>query len=98
MAYTLVVKEEAQADALEAYLYYEGRSVGLGERFLNELTLRYQQIAENPQHYSYLHKDKEKTLRRVKIKHFPYLIIYDCTGEDVTVYVVQNCYKTPKEI
>ncbi len=95
MAYTLVVNEEAQDDALEAYLYYEDRLAGLGERFLKELTLRYQLITENPQHYSYLHEDKEKTLRRVKIKHFPFLVVYDFTETEVIVYTVHNCYKKP---
>jgi hypothetical protein len=37
MSYTVLIKEEAHADALEAYLYYERKVTGLGEGFLKAL-------------------------------------------------------------
>ncbi len=93
MAYKVIIKEEAQNDTLEAYLYYEEKQQGLGERFLTELYTRYTQIAQNPQHYSYISADKEKSFRDVQVKGFPYVVIYDFTEKEVTVYAVHNCYK-----
>ena len=93
MTYTLVIKEEAFPDALEAYLYYEDKQVGLGERFLIELNVRYQQIEKNPQHYGFISADVEKTLRSVRLKTFPYIVIYDFSDHTVIVYAVHNYHK-----
>lgn len=35
MKYLLEIKEEANIDSIEAYEYYESKSIGLGERFLD---------------------------------------------------------------
>lgn len=94
MAYRIIVKEEAIADTLEAYLYYEDKSPGLGGKFIKALQDRYDQLSSNPQHYSFT--DSRKILRDVKLKGFPYLIIYDIASEYVTVYVIHNSYKKPK--
>jgi hypothetical protein len=75
MAYNLSVKEEALAHTLEAYLYYEDKSAGLGEKFLNLLQDVYNHICKNPEYYSFT--DKRKVLRDVKIIGFPYVVIYD---------------------
>ncbi len=91
MAYNLVVKEEALSDTLEAFLYYEDKSEGLGERFMTALQMRYDQISQNPEHYSFT--DKRKVLRDVKLKGFPYVVIYDVVANNITVYVVHNSHK-----
>jgi len=95
MAYKLIIKEEALADTLEAYLYYESKSDGLGEKFMNALQKRYDQISLNPQHYSFT--DNRKVLRDINLRGFPYVIIYDVAGTTVTVYVAHNTYKERKD-
>ncbi len=94
MAYKLIIKDEALADTLEAYLYYEDKSDGLGEKFMKSLQNRYDQISLNPEQYSFT--DNRKTLRDIKLKGFPYVVIYDVVGKKVTVYAVHNCYKNRK--
>ena len=91
MAYNLIVKEEALSDMLEAFLYYEDKSEGLGERFMAALQMRYDQITENPEHYSFT--DETKVLRDVKLKGFPYVVIYDVAARNITVYVIHNSHK-----
>lgn len=54
MTYNLIVTEEADNETTEAYLYYEEQQEGLGERFLYELSRRYTQLTNNPEHYGYL--------------------------------------------
>ncbi len=73
MAYKLIVKEEALADMLEAYLYYDGKSDGLGEKFMRSLQERYDLISLNPEHYGFT--DAQKKLRDVKLNGFPYVVI-----------------------
>ncbi len=70
MPYTIIIREEAHLEAAEAYSYYEKKSPGLGERFLQELLNRYREIAEHPEHYGFI--DEKKILRDVKLRHFPY--------------------------
>ena len=93
MPYILVIREAAHLEAAEAYKYYEEKSPGLGERFLTELLKRYNEIANHPEHYGFI--DEQKILRDVKLKHFPYLIVYEFYNDTVVVYSVFNGYKNP---
>lgn len=52
MSFTVIVKQEAHQDTIEAYNYYEGKQSGLGEMFLEALLHRYQELAEHPTYYS----------------------------------------------
>ena len=96
MFYTLTVKQEAQDEAIKAYLYYEEIRQGLGDKFLDALMARYQQLAQNPQYFSFVYTDKEKTLRDVVVEGFPFLIMYDIVGTEVIVYSVHNTYRNRK--
>jgi hypothetical protein len=93
MPYQLVIREEAHLDANEAYNYYEEKSTGLGERFLQELIQRYNEITAHPEYYGFI--DEQKIIRDVKLRHFPYLIVYEINGDKVIVYSVFNGYKNP---
>jgi hypothetical protein len=44
MKYELIIKEEANLEIIESYLYYESKSEGLGEKFLNQLGLYFERI------------------------------------------------------
>ena len=83
-------------DVVDACIYYESAQTGLSKRFLEELTIAYNKIKENPQHYSYISPHKKNRLRDIKIKSFPYLIVFDITDNAVTVFAVFNTYRRPK--
>jgi plasmid stabilization system protein ParE len=51
MPFTVVVKQEAHQDTIEAYNYYEQKQPGLGERFLKALFKRYGELANHPDFY-----------------------------------------------
>lgn len=80
-------------DANEAYTFYEEKSPGPGERFLQELIQRYNQIIEHPEYFGFI--DEKKIIRDVKLRHFPYLIVYEIDNDKVIVYSVFNGYKNP---
>ena len=95
MPFTVIVKEEAHQDTVVAYNYYEEKSAGLGERFLAALQQRYNELANQPSFYSYIDEDPKKILRDVKLRKFPFVVVYEITCTDVIVYAVHNTYKHP---
>jgi len=67
----ILFSEEAQADALEAFSWYEGQRLGLGGLFRDALDAAVARIAEAPSSYAVRYRD----LRRVLVRRFPYNIL-----------------------
>lgn len=93
MAFNILITDEAQQDILSAYLYYEEQQTGLGERFLSELAYRYKDLSVHPQYYSFLAADTTQRLRKLKLPHFPYIILYQVINDDVIIHAVHNYHK-----
>ena len=93
MSFTVIVKQEAHQDTIEAYNYYEEKQSGLGEMFLETLRHRYHELAEHPTYYSYIDEDTLKVLRDVRLEKFPYVVVYEIIDKEVIVYAVHNTYK-----
>ena len=60
MTHALEIKDEANIEIIEAFLYYEEKRTGLGEEFLEHLDTYFDRITENPKTLS----TKEKTVSR----------------------------------
>jgi len=93
MVYPLDVKNEANLEIIEAYLYYEEKRIGLGEEFLEHLDVYFERIRTNPKHFP----QKRKPYREAFIKRFPFLVIYEITNTKVIVYSVFNTWQNPKK-
>ncbi len=93
MKYKLIITQNALQDEMEAYHYYEDIRPGLGDKFLESLENRYNALSEHPDYYSY--SDSNKIIRDVAIDVFPYLIIYEVSGNYVIVFTIHNTYKKP---
>lgn len=91
MKYILEIKDEANIEIIEAYLYYEEKRLGLGEEFLDHLNSYFERIITNPKHFP----KKRKPYREAFIKRFPFLIVYEITDKKVTVYSVFNTWQNP---
>jgi hypothetical protein len=96
MPYTLIIREEANEEMKNAFLYYEHAQPGLGERFLFELEKRFNEIQEHPQFYGFI--DFLQKMRDAKVKHFPYQIIYEIIENSVVVFSVFNSYQDPSKL
>ncbi len=48
MAYRLIILKAAANDTTDAYNYYEEVQPGLGDRFLAELLVRFNEISKHP--------------------------------------------------
>lgn len=93
MAHRLITLEAAAEDISKAYNYYEGLQVGLGDRFMSELLNRYNEISTHPQYYGYI--DSQNIVRDVKLRNFPYLVVYEIKDEFLIIISVHNTYQRP---
>lgn len=93
MAYRIIISSPAETDTIEAYIFYEKQQNGLGERFLKSLEESYYKLSQTPQYYSYI--NLEKQLRNIKIKDFPFLIIYQISENEVFILRVFNTNPKP---
>lgn len=93
MPFELIISRKAVIETNDAYLFYERASVGLGERFLESLEDVYKNLSLNPQYYGYLNKAKD--IRDVKIKNFPFVIIFKIVNDKVFVLSVFNTGRDP---
>ena len=96
MPYTLIIREEALEEMKDAFLYYERAQTGLGERFLFELEKKFSEIQEHPQFYGFI--DIHQKMRDLKVKHFPYQIVYEIIENAVVVFSVFNSYQNPSKL
>jgi hypothetical protein len=56
MAAELVIAPEAELDIADAYAWYEGRRVGLGEEFLSSIDGCIESIRRQPDMFSPIHE------------------------------------------
>jgi plasmid stabilization system protein ParE len=91
MKYHLIIKEEANQEIIDSYLYYENQSKDLGEKFLENLETYFDRIQKYPKHYPI----KRKPYREVFVRNFPFLIIYEIIGNHIVVYAVFHTSRNP---
>ncbi len=72
MANTLSIAQKTEVDLMEAFKWYESRSVGLGHEFLRCVEARLNQIARLPQ----IFRRRGDLHRMAKIDRFPYAIYF----------------------
>jgi plasmid stabilization system protein ParE len=91
MAADLILAPEAEHDLAEAYAWYEGQRVGVGEEFLRSVDARIQAILRTPE----MHAVAFENYRRALVRKFPYAIIYEYANDTVTVYAVLHTSRDP---
>jgi toxin ParE1/3/4 len=87
----IVFREEARADALSAFSFYEERREGLGERFRDHLGVAITAIQRSPELYSVVHRD----LRRRLVERFPYAVFYRLYPGVVVIVAVMHARQNP---
>ena len=86
MSYALNIQSEAIIDIQSASEWYEIQKAGLGFEFIEEVENGFEKICYHPQYYTFV----TDNLRRIKIRRFPYLIIYEFENETVIVNSVKH--------
>ncbi len=93
MAFSIILMPEAQNDLMDIYDWYEDKSEGLGERFINSLDNRLTLLSKTPT----IHPLRYESIRCSLIPDFPYLIHYesDLNMEKIVVYRVFHTSRRP---
>ena len=91
MAAELIVAPEAEQDLAEAYAYYEGRRVGLGEDLLTRVDACIHAICRTPE----MHQKVHENYRRGLVRKFPYAVFYEYLDGVVTVYCIFHTSQDP---
>jgi len=68
----IVLSPEAEADALEAFRFFEERREGLGERFRDHLGRAFARVQEQSGESPVVYRK----LRRKLVQRFPYMVLY----------------------
>jgi mRNA-degrading endonuclease RelE of RelBE toxin-antitoxin system len=83
-SYKIELHADISADFSEAYIWYEHRANGLGEKFLSAVRAKIEQIAQSPDTYGEKHK---KGYRECRVDIFPYLVVYKVYKRKKIVFV-----------
>ena len=86
MSRRLIVRDEAEADLIEAVLWYDERETGLGLELTLEVWAVIGRAVENPRHHLLLRHRPE--VRRVLIRRFPYRIFFIVRDDAIVVFAV----------
>ncbi len=84
MDYKVILSSEAVKELQESYEWYEGRSEGLGVRFIELIDKVIKLILVNPEGYPI----KRVPYREIVLSKFPYLIVYEFVKEKHIVYIL----------
>jgi toxin ParE1/3/4 len=88
----VVLKPRAVLMTKDAYDWYEVRSRGLGEIFLDELDKCIKKLQSNPAGCPKILKN----YRQAKMKRFPYVVLFEIFKTDIVVLSVFHTKRNPK--
>jgi len=91
MIYQISLSPNAEADLLEAALWYESKQIGLEVKFTKKVESYFFRIQNNPLHFPL----KKGNLREAYIQKFPYVIIYQIIENKIIVFAVFNTHQNP---
>jgi plasmid stabilization system protein ParE len=83
MNYRLEFNAEAENEFRDAYLWYENRQKGLGEKFISCVEACLQTISIHPEFFAIRKRD----YREAPVKIFPYLIVYQVLKEEKLIHI-----------
>ncbi len=81
----------AKAEAIKASEFYEKQQQNLGNRFVANLVSSFQQIQINP----FMFPVANLTMRRCRIHHFPYNIIFRVNKKQIEIIAIMHERQRP---
>lgn len=91
--YQLQIQQEAAAEILDAYQWYEERAQGLGMAFERAVDASLAAIMRNPTTYPVVYNQ----LRRALLRRFPYSLYYLLMERKVVIVACLHSSRDPKE-
>ena len=93
MVYNLSIKQEAQQEILEGFLWYESKNRGLGTRFVAEVERVIEYVSKYPHHFQIKYKEYREAL----VPSFPYVVVFEVLEGEVVVYSVFPAKRDPNK-
>jgi len=96
MTYTYYLHPLAMEEYSEAYVWYERKEIGVGERFIKAVRLKIEEVVTHPETYG--SRDR-KDFREAKVDYFPYLIVYKIKKRKGLIYIssIHHTRKDPRK-
>ena len=85
----------ADEELTAAAQWYEDRSAGLGERFLDECVGALLAIERHPRRFAKARYRTSREVRRKLLDHFPYAAVYEVRAEECVVLAVAHARRRP---
>jgi len=82
---------DADAEMLEAALWYESQQQDLGKRFLSTVQDALNRIEVNPEIYSFVYDDVRRCLTRT----FPFAVLFRVKGNYIAIMAVMHTHRDP---
>ncbi len=83
--------ENARAEVDESAAFYEDKQPGLAQHFLDDLEDALHRIQRHP----LLYRRVEGDLRKCRVRHFPYGVIYRVRSGFIEIIAVMNLRRSP---
>jgi plasmid stabilization system protein ParE len=81
---SVIFSSKAQKQITDAWLWYEERQAGLGDRLIAEVAKKTKIVEQAPERYPI----RYKSYREVPISIFPYILIYTFNKRKNLVYIL----------
>lgn len=94
MTYTLRFLPKVEDDVIGGYVWYEAKSMGLGEEFLRMFYTCAGEIPRNPLLYPKVYGE----FRRCLLRRFPYAIYFMIKDNQIIVFGTFHCARDPRTI
>jgi toxin ParE1/3/4 len=88
----LYLRDEAEADLVEAFQWYEARRPGLGQEFLQSVRRTLSLIERDPDIYPVVVDD----IRKAPLKRFPYITYFVVLEDQISVLAVMHGRRDPR--
>ena len=88
----LVVRAAAEADILQAALWYDQRSPGLGTEFLRAVDVTLAEIERMPDRFPLVYRES----RRALLRRFPCAVFFVASPELVSVVACMHARRDPR--
>lgn len=91
----LIVHPDALDEAKNAALHYRAIEPSLGDDLWRQHGTIIESLVERPDRYPLLETIRTQTIRRARLKRFPYIVVHEVLGEDVFVLDFAHTSRRP---
>jgi plasmid stabilization system protein ParE len=82
VSWRVIIRPNAEADVLEAWLWYESQRAGLGDELLIDIRAAIRRLETDPERRPFYYRD----FRRLLMRRFPYKLFYRLEGDRVMIF------------